>query len=236
MPKRPMKPVALDDERQQRFKATFLPAVEPMLCGTPLLDKGNQPHTHIEGGRGVQGSFSPRPTLWGTIGRKVWGLGLIGTGAFIAVTSLQANAWFGHSLTPDPIAGEIYSRLSVAAEVVACLLPTAIGFYRADRRPLAALWGTGLMAVALVVVFFAAGGFALTNISAGLDAKAERETPAIHTALQWVEALATSRAAECSKRGPQCKRLEGEEQAALVELGALVPKRLPSGCHRPTCA
>ena len=57
---------------------------------------------------------------WSALGRAGVGLAIVSTGAFIAYTSMRANAWFGHSLTPDPVAGEVYSQLSVAAEVLAC--------------------------------------------------------------------------------------------------------------------
>jgi hypothetical protein len=117
---------------------------------------------------------SARP--WLVIGRAGVGLAIVSTGAFIAYTSMRANAWFGHSLTPDPVAGEVYSHLSVAAEVIACLIPTASRFYWQDGDWWTALRGWVLMAVALVVVFFAAGGFAVTNLNAGVEARAERST------------------------------------------------------------
>src|SRR5262249_19111910 len=98
----------------------------------------------------------PRPRRWSAIGRAVVGLAIISTGAFIAYTSMRANAWFGHSLTPDPVAGEVYSHLSVAAEIIACLIPTGIRFYFQNGEVWSALRGWALMAVALVVVFFAA--------------------------------------------------------------------------------
>src|SRR6266436_6311277 len=70
-----------------------------------------------------------RRRFWTALGRAGVGLAIVCTGAFIAYTSLRANAWFGHSLTPDPVAGEVYSNLSVAAEIIACLIPTGIRFY-----------------------------------------------------------------------------------------------------------
>lgn len=66
---------------------------------------------------------------WRAVGRGSVGLAVVTTGAFIAYTSMRANSWFGHSLTPDPVAGEVYARLSVAAEILACLIPTGIRFY-----------------------------------------------------------------------------------------------------------
>jgi hypothetical protein len=76
---------------------------------------------------------------WRAAGRTAIGLAVAGCGVAIAVTSIRANAWFGRSLTTDPAAGEIFSNLSVLAEIMACIIP---------------------MAIALTVVFFAASGFA----------------------------------------------------------------------------
>ena len=155
---------------------------------------------------------------WSVIGRTMIGLAIVSTGAFIAYTSVRANSWFGHSLTPDPVAGEVYSHLSVAAEVIACLLPTSIRFYAEDGEWWTALRGWLLMAVALVVVFFAAGGFAVTNLNAGVEARAERSTAEIVLAQRRLDTVTKSRAAECAKRGPFCRKLEAEERDALAAL------------------
>jgi hypothetical protein len=162
---------------------------------------------------------TPRVGLsWSGIGRGLIGLAIVATGAFIAFTSMQANAWFGHSLTPDPAAGEVYSHLSVAAEVLATLLPSGIMFYGRDRRVFAALRGWALTAIALVVVFFAAGGFAVTNLNAGTEARAERETPAMHDLHVLVAGLDKSIASECIKRGAKCRDLEAQRAAANERL------------------
>jgi hypothetical protein len=78
----------------------------------------------------VSGTGTASRSWWSTAGRTLDGLAIVGTGGFIAYTSMRANARFGHSRTPDPLAGEIYSHLSVAAEVIARLIPTAVRFTR----------------------------------------------------------------------------------------------------------
>jgi hypothetical protein len=138
----------------------------------------------------------------------------------IAVTSIRANAWFGRSLTTDPIAGEIFSHLSVLAEITACAIPTANRFYWRDGDWRTALRGAGLMVVALTVVFFAASGFVLNTISIGVEARGDRVTPAVELAQRTADTLAKSRADECRKRGDRCRDLEAQERKALADLAA----------------
>lgn len=155
---------------------------------------------------------------WRATGRVSVGLAIVSTGAWIAYTSMRGNAWFGHSLTPDPTAGEIYSNLSVAAELMACLIPTAIRFYWTNGEPWTAVRGWALMAVALVVVFFAAGGFAITNINSGVEVRAERENPAIRDLRNQLAGLERSIASECVKRGDRCRDLERQRADVNAKL------------------
>jgi hypothetical protein len=159
-----------------------------------------------------------RHRFWTALGRAGVGLAIVCTGAFIAYTSLRANAWFGHSLTPDPVAGEVYARLSVAAEIIACLIPTGIRFYWQNGEPWTAARGWALMAVALVVVFFAAGGFAVTNINSGIEARAERETPTMRDVRAQIAGLDKSITSECTKRGDRCRDLERQRAEANAKL------------------
>ena len=163
----------------------------------------------------------PPPTrhrFWTALGRAGVGLAIVCTGAFIAYTSLRANAWFGHSLTPDPVAGEVYSNLSVAAEIIACLIPTGIRFYWQNGEAWTAVRGWALMAVALVVVFFAAGGFAVTNINSGIETRAERESPAMRDLRTQIAGLDKSIASECVKRGDRCRDLERQRADTNAKL------------------
>jgi hypothetical protein len=204
-------------ERQRRYKAKRraqlalavaanapLPAAvttEPVTVVTPRVE------------------VLPPRRHWQAAGRLAVGTAIVATGASIAITSMRGNAWFGHSLTPDPQAGEIYATLSVAAEVLACLIPTGIRFYSAIGERWTALRGWALMAVALVVVFFAAGGFAVTNINSGIEARAERSTVETVLAQRKLDTVSKSREIECHKRGSECRRLEREEQDAIADLG-----------------
>jgi hypothetical protein len=156
---------------------------------------------------------------WQAAGRGAVGLAIVSTGAFIAYTSMRANAWFGYSLTPDPVAGEVYARLSVAAEIIACLIPTGIRFYFQNGEVWSAVRGWALMVVALVVVFFAAGGFAITNITSGIETRVERETPAMRDLRAQIAGLDRSIASECVRRGDRCRDLERQRAEANAKLG-----------------
>jgi hypothetical protein len=160
-------------------------------------------------------------SLWRATGRIATGLVVAGCGIAIAVTSIRANAWFGRSLTTDPAAGEIFSHLSVLAEVVACAIPTAMRFYWQDGDRVTALKGMLLMAVALTVVFFAASGFVLTNVGAGTELRGDRMTPGVELAQRAADTLGKSRADECRKRGDRCRALEEQERKALGDLAGV---------------
>jgi hypothetical protein len=169
------------------------------------------PHGHL--GQGL-GSY------WRVAGRVATGLVIAGCGIAIAVTSIRANAWFGRSLTTDATAGEIFSHLSVLAEIVACAIPTATRFYWQDGDRRTALKGVALMCLALTVVFFAASGFVLMNVSAGTELRGEWITPAVALAERTVNMLAKSREDECRKRGDRCRDLEAQERKAIADLAA----------------
>jgi hypothetical protein len=158
---------------------------------------------------------------WRAIGRGATGLALAGCGIAVAVTSIRANAWFGRSLTTDPLAGEIFSSLSVLAEIAACIIPTANRFYWQDGDRWTALRGFVLMVVALTVVFFAASGFVLNTISTGIETRGDRMTPAVDLAQRTADTLAKSRADECRRRGDRCRDLEAQERKALADLTAV---------------
>ena len=169
------------------------------------------PHGHPVQGHGSH---------WRSAGRIATGLVIAGCGVAIAVTSIRANAWFGRSLTTDATAGEIFSHLSVLAEIVACATPTATRFYRQDGDRRTALKGVALMCLALTVVFFAASGFVLTNVSAGTELRGERITPAVALAQRTADTLTKSREDECKRRGDRCRALEAQERQALADLAA----------------
>jgi hypothetical protein len=102
---------------------------------------------------------------------------------------------------------------------------------QAGRKPrrLPKLWGamkgSALMLVALMVVFFAASGFVVTNLSGATEAKAERTTPTVMTAQRALDDAKAARDRECIKVGPVCRQREDaviERQGKLDEAKAEV--------------
>jgi hypothetical protein len=229
-----------DDERQERFHASLIRTPALPVEGATTLPSIPVEAPAVEVLPPRRSWSDHLSALWNALGHKAIGIGIVAISVFVAYTSMRANAWFGHSLTPDPKAGDIYSDLSVAAEMLSCVIPTAIQFYWRTGRRIAAAGGIVLLLVALVVVFFAAGGFALTNIAAGIEARQERTTPEIQTAKAKAEALARSKDAECStgplakRRGPRCLDLEAQERTALTELAALQRTASASGDPQAT--
>jgi hypothetical protein len=168
----------------------------------------------------VHSGVHPGGHWWNVIGRGIVGLVLFACGVVLAITSMRANSWFAYSLTTDETAGGIFATLSVTAEIVACVLPTANRFYRQDGDWRTALKGGALMCVSLMVVFLAASGFVLTNVNDAITVRAERTTPAITIAEAALHDAKAARDRECSRVGPICRQRENtvaERQRKLDE-------------------
>jgi hypothetical protein len=157
----------------------------------------------------------PRETWWHAFGRMFVGLVLIGAALMVAYTSMRANGWFGHALSVDAAAGDIFSTLSVTAEVIALFLPVANRLYAQAGERWSATKGWLMAVVASAVVFFAASGFILVNVG---DKTAMREqsmaqTPAVEAAQHALDDAKAARDRECTKDGkavvgPVCRKRE----------------------------
>jgi hypothetical protein len=198
-------------ERQRRFKAKR--KAQQQLAATVTMPVSAPVVASVE----ILPAPQPR-RYWTSVGRSTVGLAIIGTGAWIAVTSMAANGWFGASISPDPVAGRIYANLSVAAEVMACLIPTGIRFYRNGGERWTAFRGWTLLLICLAVVFLASGGFAISNLNAGIEARAERETSALRDLRAQIASLDKSITGECVKRGDRCRDLERQRADAQAKL------------------
>lgn len=91
-------------------------------------------------------------------------------------------------------------------------------FYWQAGERVTALSGLALLAIALLVTFFASAGFVLTNLSTGAELRGDRGTPAVALAQRTADTIAKSREDECRKRGDRCRDLETLERKALADL------------------
>jgi len=145
----------------------------------------------------------------------------------LAGVGITINGWFARTLGSSEMAGWLFLAVGVAADLVALVMPTCA----------AALWGSGQRSTALVgwavwLMTFAfavtAGiGFASTNISDVMLARASRVTPAVAAAQAELADAMTARDRECrSGVGRFCREREaavaGRRQmldAAMASVG-----------------
>jgi hypothetical protein len=156
----------------------------------------------------------------------------------VAALGVGINAQTGWRFGTTPISAATFAGVSVAADVLAIMLPTvAVTLWLRSRWALAsAAWATWALSLALAVL--ASIGFVNRHVG---DAAAARQAvlgtaaaltvqrdAAIATAQQAAAVAAESRQAECRIRGPRCRALEREEQARLTELSAALTLPLPA--------
>jgi hypothetical protein len=156
----------------------------------------------------------------------------------VAALGVGINAQTGWRFGTTPISAATFAGVSVAADVLAIMLPTvAVTLWLRSRWALAsAAWATWALSLTLAVL--ASIGFVNRHVG---DAAATRQAvlgtaaartvqrdAAIAIAQQAAAVAAESRQAECRIRGPRCRALEQEEQARLTELSAALTLPLPA--------
>jgi hypothetical protein len=147
--------------------------------------------------------------------RSAVGLTLIALAFALVYASVRANAWVGYALSADESAGQIFATLSVVAELIAFVMPTANRLYRQAGDRLAAARGSLMTLVASGMVAFAASGFVLINVS---DSGAKRSGPAVEVARRALDDIRAARDRECVKLGPVCRLREDAVIARQSEL------------------
>jgi len=150
-------------------------------------------------------------------------------GAVLAVTAfaiaglaLTINLQTGWRFGTTPLAAATFAGLSIAADALAIVLPSAAAALWFNRRRAlsGAAWAT--WALAAILATLASAGFASLNISDTAAARAAivsnaaasttRRTEAIETARAAAQAATAARQAECKKRGPLCRDLESKQR------------------------
>jgi hypothetical protein len=151
---------------------------------------------------------SVRPIAVQDIGRCIIGISLICLAFALVYASVRANAWAGFALSADENAGEIFATLTVTAELIAFLMPTANHLYRQMGELWSAAKGWFIVIVASSIVAFAASGFILTSVS-DKTASRSQASPAVEVAKRALVDAKAARDRECIKVvGTYCRHRE----------------------------
>ena len=94
----------------------------------------------------------------------------------VAWFGIRINAWYGGTLGRTPEASTLLSGLSVSADVLALILPTAARTLWTDHRRMAAVVAWTLWTITIAVALMATVGFAALNIADTTAARAKTVT------------------------------------------------------------
>jgi hypothetical protein len=110
------------------------------------------------------------------IARAAGGAVLAALALAVAWFGIRINAWYGGTLGRTPEASTLLSGLSVSADVLALVLPTAARTLWTDRRRMAAAVAWALWTITIAVALMATVGFAALNIADTSAARAKTVT------------------------------------------------------------
>ncbi len=132
----------------------------------------------------------------------------------LAAVGITINGWFARSLGSSDLAGWLFLAIGVAADLVALVMPScAAGLWQGGQRS-TALVGLAVWLMTFAFAVTAGIGFASTNISDVMLARASRVTPAVASAQAELTDAMTARDRECkSGIGKFCR----EREAAVAE-------------------
>jgi hypothetical protein len=170
-------------------------------------------------------------------GRKMGGV-LIILAVAIAGLALIINGQTGFSYGTTPLAAGTFAGLSIAADLLAIVLPSAaVALWWNCRRILSAsawvVWGLAASMAMLASLGFAslhlgdtaAGRAAIVTTA---TAASDQRSSAIEAARAAAQAATLARQGECQKRGPLCRDLEHVEQARMSDLAAAIALPVPT--------
>ena len=130
------------------------------------------------------------------------------------VVTTVKNGWFAQSLGSSHVASWMFLAVGVAADLVALVMPTCAARLWQGRHRATALAGWAVWAMTFVFALTAGIGFASTNISEVVFARASRSTPAIEAAYASLADATSARDRECKGGvGKFCR----EREAAVAE-------------------
>jgi hypothetical protein len=163
---------------------------------------------------------------------------LVMTAFSIGLLAIGINAQTGWGFGTTPMARVTFAGVSVAADMLAIILPAAaVALWHCGRPVLATLAWSTWTAVAMLAVL-ATLGFVERHVgdsAAGRETVVATATSAVnqHRAATEAAQLAAStataqRQAECVKRGPLCREREADERAALAALRSALAAPVPT--------
>ena len=108
--------------------------------------------------------------------RAAGGAALAALAVAVAWFGIRINAWYGGTLGRNSEASTLLSGLSVSADVLALILPTAARTLWTDRRRMAAAVAWALWTITIAVALMATVGFAALNIADTTAARSKTVT------------------------------------------------------------
>jgi hypothetical protein len=169
-------------------------------------------------------SIAPRRVM-----RAAGGMALATLAVAVTWFGIRINAWYGGTLGRNSEASDLLSGLSVSADVLALILPTAARTLWTDRRRMAAAVAWALWTITIAVALLATIGFAALNIADTTAARTKiaNERAALATR---AERLRTERSGITENRS--VATIETELQRA--QPGAAAVWRATAGCRDVT--
>jgi len=203
------------------------PSAKSLVISTVSLpvQSAAQGEDHLTG---IMQHFGP-PVAAVRITRAAGGAALAALAVAVAWFGIRINAWYGGTLGRTPEASTLLSGLSVSADVLALILPTAARTLWTDRRRMAAAVAWALWTITIAVALMATVGFAALNIADTNAARAKTVTERA-TLMARIERLRTERAGITESRSVAA--IEAELQR--TQPGAATVWRATAGCRDVT--
>ena len=163
------------------------------------------------------------------LARAAGGAALAALALAVAWFGIRINAWYGGTLGRTPDASTLLSGLSISADVLALVLPTAARTLWTDRRRMAAAVAWALWTITIAVALMATVGFAALNIADTTAVRASTVTERAGLTAR-IDRLRSERGGIAESRS--VATIEAELQRA--QPGAATVWRATAGCRDVT--
>ncbi len=163
------------------------------------------------------------------LARAAGGAALAALAVAVAWFGIRINAWYGGTLGRTPDASSLLSGLSISADILALVLPTAARTLWTDRRRMAAAVAWALWTIMIAVALMATVGFAALNIADTTAARASTVTERAGLTAR-IDRLRSERGSIAESRSVAV--IEAELQR--TQPGAATVWRATAGCRNVT--